>query len=227
MAATSPRHATLLTSKYIFMSQRRANTTTQILKAASKLFLSQGFRNVSVDSIATQAATTKITVYQHFKSKETLLLDCLALWIANREAALDARFGETTFASPEVLLKVFDFMEASVKKAQFAGCAFTKAVNEMADTLPEVRRVAQQANILLRGRLVALSIATCLREPESLGDGLATLLEGAQALSLIEHRTRPFKTARATAVELLTFHGWTGAQRDEIVKRRSGRHVDC
>jgi hypothetical protein len=65
------------------------------------------------------------------------------------------------------------------------------------------------------------------REPESLGDELATLLEGAQTLSLIEHRTRPFKTARATTVELLTFHGWTGAQLDEIVKRTGGRHVDC
>ena len=209
------------------MSQQRAKMTNQILKAASKLFLNQGFRNVSVDLIASQASTTKITVYQHFKSKEALLLDCLALRIANREAALDARFGETTCDSPEVLLKVFDFMEASVKKAHFAGCAFTKAVNEMADTLPEVRRVAQQARLLLRSRLVALSTATSLREPESLGDGLATLLEGAQALSLIEHRTRPFETARATAIELLIFHGWTGVQRDQIAKRTGARHVDC
>jgi AcrR family transcriptional regulator len=209
------------------MSERRTNTTNQILKAASTLFLRQGYRNVSVDLIATQAATTKVTVYQHFKSKEALILDCLALRIANREAALDAQFGGTTFTSPEVLLKVFDFMEASAKKTHFAGCAFTKAVNEMADTLPEVRRVAQQARTLLRGRLVALAIATSLREPESLGDGLATLLEGAQALSLIEHRTRPFKTARATAGELLTFHSWTEAQLDKMVKRTGGRHVDC
>lgn len=209
------------------MSERRDNTTNEILKAASQLFLRQGYRNVSVDLIAIQASTTKVTVYQHFKSKEALILDCLALRIATREAALDARFGGSTFNSPEVLLKVFDFMEASVKKTQFAGCAFTKAVNEMADTLPEVRRVARQAKTLLRGRLVALSIATSLREPESLGDGLATLLEGAQALSLIEHRTRPFKTARATAVELLIFHGWTGGQQAEIVKRTGGRHVDC
>jgi AcrR family transcriptional regulator len=209
------------------MSQQRANTTNQILKAASELFLSQGFRNVSVDLIATRAATTKVTVYQHFKSKEALLLDCLALRIANREAALDARFGETTFDSPEVLLKVFDFIEASVKKAKFPGCAFAKAVSEMAETLPEVRRVARQAKTLLRGRLVALSIATSMREPESLGDELATLLEGAQTLSLIEHRTRPFKTARATAIKLLLLHGWTGMPQDEIVKRKGRRHVDC
>ena len=209
------------------MSERRANTTNQILKAAADLFLSQGFRNVSVDLIATEAATTKVTVYQHFKSKEALLLECLALRIANREAALDLQFGGTSFESPKVLLEVFDFMEASVKNANFAGCAFTKAVNEMAETLPEVRRVAQQAKTLLRDRLVALSAATSMHEPETLGDELATLLEGAQTLSLIEHKTRPFKTARATAVKLLTFHGWTGPPQDKIVKRAGGRHVDC
>ena len=110
-----------------------------------------------------------------------------------------------------------------MKKARFAECAFTKAVNEMADTLPELRRVPQQATILSRGRSWAQSIVTCLREPEGLGDGLATLLEDAQALSLIEHKTHPFKTA----IELLTSHGWAAAQPDEIVKRTGGRHVDC
>ena len=65
------------------------------------------------------------------------------------------------------------------------------------------------------------------REPESLGDKLAIFLEGMQTLSLIEHRTCTFLTARATAVQLLTFHGWTGAQLDEIVKRTGGQHVDC
>ena len=65
------------------------------------------------------------------------------------------------------------------------------------------------------------------REPESLGDKLEIFLEGMQTLSLVEHRTCPFKTARATAVQLLTFHGWTGAQLGEIVKRTDGQHVDC
>lgn len=65
------------------------------------------------------------------------------------------------------------------------------------------------------------------REPGILGDKLITLLESAQTLSLIEHRTCPLKTARAAAVQLLTLHGWTGAQLDEIVKRTGGRHVDC
>ena len=82
------------------------------------VFLSQGFRDISVDPIPTQATTTKRTVYQLFKSKEALLLDCHALRIANREAALDARFGETTFASSVVLSKIFEFMESSPQQGE-------------------------------------------------------------------------------------------------------------
>ena len=192
------------------MTKRRLETVNQILQAASELFLKQGFKNVSVDLIASHARTTKVTVYQHFKSKETILLECLSLRITNREAALDAHFGNNNpTTTPAVMLEFFDWMEISVKKGKFVGCAFTKAVNEMAETLPEVRHIAQRAKQLLRDRLISLATSNSLRDPASLGDELATLLEGAQALSLIEQTSRPFAPARASATKLLAFHGWT------------------
>ena len=200
---------TLLTSKHKLMTKRRLETTNQILQAASELFLKQGFRNVSVDLIASHARTTKVTVYQHFKSKEMILLECLSLRITNREAALDAHFGNDPTATPAIMLEFFDWMEISAKKGKFVGCAFTKAVNEMSETLPEVRHIAQRAKQLLRDRLIFLATSNSLRDPASLGDELATLLEGAQALSLIERRSRPFASARASAIKLLAFHGWT------------------
>jgi len=43
-----------------------------ILEAASKLFVNQGFGNVSVDAIAAEAQVSKRTVYSHFENKEAL-----------------------------------------------------------------------------------------------------------------------------------------------------------
>jgi len=43
-----------------------------IIDAATKLFLSQGFGAVSVDSIAAEANVSKRTVYSHFENKEAL-----------------------------------------------------------------------------------------------------------------------------------------------------------
>lgn len=190
---------------------RRENTTHLILQAASELFLLHGFKNVSVDCIASHAGTTKVTVYQHFKSKEDILLNCLTLRIDTREAALNERFCDP-LPSPAVLLDFFDWMETTARKGSFAGCAFTKALNEMAETLPEVRRIAQRSKRLLRERLVSLAIASGISEPEPLGDSLAILLEGAQTLSLIERKLRPFGSARTSAMKLLTCHGWNPSQ---------------
>lgn len=44
----------------------------QILKAASCLFLRQGFIATSMDNVAKEANVSKQTVYSHFKNKDTL-----------------------------------------------------------------------------------------------------------------------------------------------------------
>jgi TetR/AcrR family transcriptional repressor of mexJK operon len=43
-----------------------------ILKAATKLFLKNGYSNTSMDAIAAAARVTKQTVYAHYKSKDAL-----------------------------------------------------------------------------------------------------------------------------------------------------------
>ncbi len=189
----------------------RSPTTSLILDAASDLFFHHGYGNVSMDWVASAAGTTKVTVYQHFESKEELLLACLQHRLVHREATLDERFagrGE----SAACVLDLFDWLEASLKKNKFAGCAFTKTVNEMSEVLPEVRRIAQKAKRLLRERMISLAVASGLQDAEELGSELAVLLEGAQVLSLIEHSARPFRTANHAAMKLLTFHGWNPTQ---------------
>lgn len=43
-----------------------------ILEAAKDLFVRHGYANTSMDSIATEAGVSKLTVYSHFTDKETL-----------------------------------------------------------------------------------------------------------------------------------------------------------
>lgn len=188
-------------------SLRRLNTYGNIIDAASDLFFAEGFGKISIDCIALRAGVAKITVYQHFKSKEAILLECLSRRISNREATLNTRFAEPQ-PDPAVLLEFFDWLEEVARAGNFRGCAFVKAVNEMFATLPEVQNLAQQAKLLLRERIVRLAASSGLNNPELLGDELAVLLDGAQALSLIEQSPRPFHAARNAAIKLLLHHGW-------------------
>lgn len=50
-----------------------------ILKAATRLFLKNGYTNTSMDAIADAACVTKQTVYSHYKNKDTLFSHMLAM----------------------------------------------------------------------------------------------------------------------------------------------------
>ncbi|SFB88579.1 TetR/AcrR family transcriptional regulator [Pseudoalteromonas denitrificans] len=47
----------------------------QIIEAATKLFIEQGYPNTSMDKIAKEAGVSKQTVYSHFTDKDTLFVE--------------------------------------------------------------------------------------------------------------------------------------------------------
>ncbi|NML65729.1 TetR/AcrR family transcriptional regulator [Hymenobacter sp. RP-2-7] len=55
-------------------ARRGAELRNQILVAAKNAFLAAGFERTSMDHVATQAGTTKRTLYAHFGRKEDLFL---------------------------------------------------------------------------------------------------------------------------------------------------------
>jgi TetR/AcrR family transcriptional repressor of nem operon len=57
--------------------ERREQSYEALLGAAQKLFVSQGFRQTTVDQIANSTKLTKGAVYFHFKSKTEILLKLL------------------------------------------------------------------------------------------------------------------------------------------------------
>ena len=50
---------------------------TRIFDKARELFYRQGIRAVGVETIATEAGTTKMSLYRHFPSKDDLTAECL------------------------------------------------------------------------------------------------------------------------------------------------------
>lgn len=58
-------------------SARRANTRASLLEAAARVYARRGFSGATLNEVAGEAGFTKGAVYDHFGSKENLLL---ALW---------------------------------------------------------------------------------------------------------------------------------------------------
>lgn len=67
MAKTSPRNAPT-------RDERKARTREELIEAAERLFVRDGFHATSVDAVADAAGYTKGAVYSNFDSKEGLFL---------------------------------------------------------------------------------------------------------------------------------------------------------
>ncbi len=177
-------------------------TPDRILNAAINLFSAKPYSGVTVDEIAQEAGFTKMTVYQHFKSKDQLLITCLRVRLERREAKLD-QFLDGLAPGADPLLAVFDWLEGWLDPIRFKGCAFVKAFNEFSEVLPEVREIAFEAKEKFRLRLVALARKSGRPHASELGTELSLLLEGAQSLALIQNNAQPAQVAKRIASALL------------------------
>lgn len=177
-------------------------TSERILAAAADLFAANAYSETSVEEIAHKAGLTKVTVYQHFGSKERLFLDCLLMRLERREARLD-RFLERLPPASDPLIELFDWLESWLDPKNFKGCAFIKAVNELSAVMPRVNEIAADAKQRIRQRITALARVSGRPRAKELGEELALLFEGAQSLALIEGSARPARVARRIAAGLL------------------------
>jgi TetR/AcrR family fatty acid metabolism transcriptional regulator len=61
----------------------KKDTRTRIISAATKLFAENGYQQTTISDIAKMVSLSEGSIYEHFLSKEDLLLTIPDLWIAN------------------------------------------------------------------------------------------------------------------------------------------------
>jgi AcrR family transcriptional regulator len=93
----------------------RAERARQILDAAVEVFAERGFHAASMDAVAERVGVTKPVLYDHFGSKEGLLLGCVA---RAREELLEVTSSAAAAATnPEQMLRLgfrafFDYLDS-------------------------------------------------------------------------------------------------------------------
>src|SRR5690242_9421577 len=114
------------------MRRSRMQTRLRILDAAYGLFWRQGFLRVSMDEIARRAGITKRALYQHFRSKDSLMAATLAY---SSELALKRlkQFHLPVTTGDELIESYFTQLREWTKKPKYSGGGFTRAVVELAD----------------------------------------------------------------------------------------------
>jgi AcrR family transcriptional regulator len=183
-----------------------------LVAAALRLFLKDGFHATGIAAILDEAGLTKMTLYHHFKSKEELILAALDLrdrqfrdWLGGRMLAL----GGTPRAQ---VLALFDALgewfrgEAPIGGGEaeaFRGCPFVKAAAEYADLADPIHALAASHKRRVVEALAEMCRKAEVPEPERLARRLALLKEGAIADATIAGDAQAAAEAKVMAAGLM------------------------
>jgi AcrR family transcriptional regulator len=167
----------------------------RILETADRLFYRKGIRAVGVDTVAAEVGISKRTLYNHYPSKDALIL-----------AYLSRRFTpnrDSQGPPAEEILGAFDRLEQTLAKDDFRGCPFVNAVAELGETEHAANQIAlafkDHRRAWFRDRLVRLKVAN----PERLAVQLYLLVDGAVASALVNGDPTMARAAKDVARVLL------------------------
>ncbi len=174
-----------------------------LMATAWRLFYRDGFRAVGIDLILAEAGVAKMTLYNHFASKEELIVALLEKRDRELREAIAAAVEAAGKAPAKRLLAVFDWLEAWFGSADFNGCVFIRALSEYPDAGHVIHRTAWAHKVAVKRMLADLCEAAEAKHPVGLAETLSLLIDGAIVAAHGARETGSARSARATAAALL------------------------
>ena len=121
---------------------RSADKRQQILQAAARLFMSQGFGTTSMDAVAREAGVSKATVYAHFEGKEALFAANVGVECEKLRAALTPP--DEDVSDVEAMLRQFGTAFIALVYGP-KGIAVYRIMTAEAERFPELGRAFYEA----------------------------------------------------------------------------------
>ncbi len=180
------------------------NARDRLLNKAIDLFYRHGFNAVGLDRIIEETGVTKTTFYNHFETKDDLMVAAVRqrdewerdAWArAVKQVAGDDPRGQ--------LLAFFDVLQVWFNDPTFGGCLFINAAAEFPNKNDPVHQAAAEHKKRTRDQFRDLAKVSGAKDPESFADLFALLIEGTLIMRHVHHRNDAAKMARAVAEQLV------------------------
>jgi AcrR family transcriptional regulator len=152
----------------------------RLFTAAINLFYRNGIRAVSVDAIAEEAGTTKVTFYRVFESKDDLIVQVLEEQSRRFWEWWDAILAQYPGEPRTQIEQLIERFQADIiGDEECRGCAVANAAVEIVDEEHPARVVIKKHKLEIAQRLRDLCRAMGAKQPDVLGDALSLLYSGA------------------------------------------------
>lgn len=166
--------------------QRTSSARKRILETAESLFYSEGIRSVGIDRVIAEAGVAKMTLYNHFSSKDELILEVLKY----REEQFDQFLKELIERNEAKGMKPLEAFFAALRswfnQADYRGCSFINAVAELADSHHGASQFCAAHKQRFREMLTDIIIKSEGPKAAAAAPAISVLVEGAIVTSVSE-----------------------------------------
>ena len=188
------------------MQERSVSLREHILDVASGLFYKYGLRNIGIDRIISESGIARMTLYNHFKSKDLLIEEYLRRASTRWMKWYAGKIDRSSADPRERILGAFAVLDGWFHSKDFRGCSVTNAMVELADDSHPAAAVKDEYHEGLSQLFGRLARDAGAAEPEALAEELIVVLRGAMTSALLDGPEGIAQRARRTAAHLLAAH---------------------
>jgi AcrR family transcriptional regulator len=183
---------------------KKSDARRRIVETAERLFYAEGVRGVGIDRIIAEAEVAKMTLYNHFASKDELILAVLQY----RETQVDAMFEKAIARHVRRGLDKLDAFFAALKEwfesSGYRGCSFINARVELADAQHPASEFSATHKERFHEMLKEIITETLgAKTAERSAPAICLLVEGAIVSAVMQQSSQPADEARDAARALV------------------------
>jgi AcrR family transcriptional regulator len=184
---------------------RQSHARQRLIETAERLFYADGIHAVGIDRIIAEAGVAKMTLYNHFASKDDLILAVLQYREAKFDGLFEQWMGRHTQEGRDRLEAFFAALKDWFESPGFRGCMFINACAELADAGHQGAQFSAQHKQRFHEMLKAVIAETAgAKAAESLTPAIALLVEGAIVTAVMQQSASPADVARDAALALVS-----------------------
>jgi AcrR family transcriptional regulator len=155
--------------------------------------------STGINQVIKEAAVAKASFYQHFPSKEDLLLAYLVTTQENTDKEMRAQIAKCKTPREQVLA-LFDFLSKLARQTSFKGCNFLNIAAELPNDQGKVRSIIRKQKNGIRNLFAEILKPA---GKEDLADEIYLLFDAALVSGKVYADVWPVKTARKIVEKLI------------------------
>ncbi|MHC4989661.1 MAG: TetR/AcrR family transcriptional regulator [Planctomycetota bacterium] len=155
-------------------------TRERLIKTAHRMFYRDGFHAVGLDRIIDEVGVTKTTFYNHFESKDELMLEVLNWHDRWWRETFVAKLRELGGDRPrDQLLAIFDALDELLGSEEFNGCIFVNVAVVFPLPQDPAHRAAAAHKQAMEDIIRELAGYACADDPVAVAREISLVMEGA------------------------------------------------